>query len=192
MNIEDQPFKTAALKNKVILLASRFLVFASLMLIGIGALIMNIVFNFFEEASKHRDEWTARKELVAKGEIEPLNATIVRKQYEKRERTTGIGTDKRTKIDHDYKVELEIATIGPYTRNVAGKVYERITEAQKIQVYPVDGVYVIPALELGNEDQVLHVAKWIFFSLSSLPLILGTIGVSAAVTMKLRRRSAGA
>lgn len=191
MNIEDQPLKAAELKRKALLLASRFLLFASLVLIGMGALIMNMVFDFFEDASKDQDEWTVRKELVAREEIEPLNATIVRKRYEKRKRTTGMGTQKTTRIDHDYRVEMEIDTIGPYTREIAGKVYERVTEGQKIQVYPVDGVYVIPALELGNSEQTLHVAKWIFFTLSSLPLILGMIGACAAVAMKLRRRSAG-
>ncbi|WDE96323.1 hypothetical protein PQO03_11445 [Lentisphaera profundi] len=168
---------------------SNFLLFGSLVFICVGSLIAYMVYDFFNTVSEDQEKWASRKKIVATGQIDPLEAKVVRKRYEKTKRTTGIGVKKRTKIDRDYWVDMEVATIGPVTRGVTGIVYERISEGQSIQVYPIDGVYVIPAFDTGDDKSTLF--KWIFLCLSSLPLLAGLLGVCFAVGMKVRQRPAG-
>lgn len=153
------------------------LLVGSIVLIGLGLIIMSVFSRFFDHVSQDMDKWESRKELVAGGQIEPLEATVTGKRFEKREYWTGSGSSRKFEIDLDYWVAMEVATVGPMTRGVSKKVYESISEGESFEVYPVDGVYVIPALDSGDSGRTFLMGKRIFLSLASLPILAGLLGL---------------
>ena len=190
MNPEYQNSKLESQKAGAYRLAILFLLIGLLTLIGFGSFILNMTINFFEFVSTDQEKWAARKELVASGKIPPLGAKVVGKRYEKDTITTGTLTDRTTRTTHRHWVEIEIETIGPLVRDVPKKAFERIVEGQKIQVYPVDETYFIPAFKVEDTGQTIHIAKLIFLSLSSLPLLAGIIGLCFVIVKIVRHQLA--
>lgn len=193
MNVEHHQTKLESHRAGARRLAILFLLLGSFMFIGMGSFILNMTIDFFESASADQGEWAARKELVASGEIPPLDASVVGKRYEKSTFTTGIKLeDRKTRTTHHHYVELEIETIGPFSRDVPKKAYDRIEEGQKVQVYPVDGTYFVPAFQADDTTQTLATAKLIFLLLASLPLLAGIIGLFFSIVKLVRHRQAPA
>ena len=189
MNVKDQNTRLEEYKAGARRLIMRFILIGSLMIAGVGLFILSMTINFFDSASADQEKWAARKELVESGKITPLDATVLGKRYEKNTFTTGIRLeDRRTRTVHRHWVELEIDTIGPYTRDVPKKAYDQIKKDQKIQVYPVDETYYIPAFQVGDTGQTLNVAKLVFLCLASLPLLAGITGFCFAILSMLRSR----
>jgi hypothetical protein len=172
---------------------SYFVAGGSLLFILMGSIFMFMVFGFFSTVSQDMEKRAARKKIVASGQIDPLEAKVVGKRYERSERKTGIGKriNRTTRVVHDYWVDLEVATVGPIARSVKGNVYETISEGQIIQVYPIDETYVIPAFDTGDDEENAKTARWIFVSLASLPLLAGLIGLCVAIVMRRRRQPTG-
>ena len=96
----------------------------------VGMIVMSVVLGFFNSVSQDMEQWDAPKALVSEGKIDPLEAKVTHKNFDKRKYWKGAGSSRELEVDLDFWVTLEVATIGSMTRGVTKKTYESISEGQ--------------------------------------------------------------
>ncbi len=134
-------------------------------LLGTGMFSMLLGTAGFFFVSNEEKKWVARREIVERGEISPVEAKVVAKRI--RKSSSGTGTSKT--FSRRYQIQLGITAEKSTTRTVNKETYNSIAKGQTFQVYPVDGVYFIPQFDAQDYSFV----KWFILLGSSLPLLGG-------------------